>query len=103
MTRCAAGESPLYPAPAPHFIPQKGTNKLLLRRHTAVYPPSSSKKSDTPANTVHLKINRTKCEICGADVSKNNINSHMRRHIDVKPFKCSFKPCGKRFKDKVSQ
>ncbi|XP_047039888.1 uncharacterized protein LOC124644508 [Helicoverpa zea] len=51
-------------------------------------------------NTVHLKINRTKCEICGADVSKNNINSHMRRHIDVKPFKCSFKPCGKRFKDK---
>ncbi|PZC74930.1 hypothetical protein B5X24_HaOG207035 [Helicoverpa armigera] len=29
MTRCAAGQSPLYPAPTPHFIPPKGPNKLL--------------------------------------------------------------------------
>ncbi|KAJ8704825.1 hypothetical protein PYW08_012145 [Mythimna loreyi] len=51
-------------------------------------------------STVHKKTNREKCEICGRVVTKNNMLAHMRRHVDVKPYKCSYKPCGKRFGDK---
>ncbi|KAF9821549.1 hypothetical protein SFRURICE_014313 [Spodoptera frugiperda] len=51
-------------------------------------------------NAVHKKSNRVNCEICGLEVTKNNILSHLRRHVNLRPYKCSYSDCRRRFKDK---
>uniref|UniRef100_A0A2H1W4V8 SFRICE_011956 n=1 Tax=Spodoptera frugiperda TaxID=7108 RepID=A0A2H1W4V8_SPOFR len=52
-------------------------------------------------NAVHKKSNRVNCEICGLEVTKNNILSHLRRHVNIRPYKCSYSDCRRRFKDKI--
>ncbi|CAH0602323.1 unnamed protein product [Chrysodeixis includens] len=51
-------------------------------------------------NSIHNKANRVRCEICNAKVTKNNMTSHLQGHVDVKPYKCSYKTCGRKFKRK---
>ncbi|XP_022833980.1 uncharacterized protein LOC111361803 [Spodoptera litura] len=51
-------------------------------------------------NTVHKKSNRVNCEICGVEVTKNNVLAHLRRHVNLRPYKCNYDNCRRRFKDK---
>ncbi|XP_072947100.1 uncharacterized protein [Epargyreus clarus] len=51
--------------------------------------------------TVHKRGNATNCEICGMKIAnKYNMSAHLLSHVDVKPYKCAFKGCTKRFKDR---
>ncbi|CAB3238278.1 unnamed protein product [Arctia plantaginis] len=50
--------------------------------------------------TVHDKALRTECEICGRNINKNNMSTHLQSHVDIRPYKCSYAPCSKRFKDR---
>ncbi|KAH9627739.1 hypothetical protein HF086_017282 [Spodoptera exigua] len=51
-------------------------------------------------NAVHKKSNRVNCEICGVEISKTNVLAHLRRHVNLRPYKCSYRSCRRRFKIK---
>ncbi|CAK1554309.1 unnamed protein product [Leptosia nina] len=54
-------------------------------------------------NQVHRRIFATKCAVCDRVVSsKHNMQQHMRSHVDLRPYTCTFDACGKTFKDKTA-
>ncbi|XP_053622924.1 uncharacterized protein LOC128682308 [Plodia interpunctella] len=49
---------------------------------------------------VHEKAFTAKCEVCDAEISSRyNMAAHLRKHLQVKPYRCRYKQCNKRFKD----
>ncbi|CAH0404099.1 unnamed protein product [Chilo suppressalis] len=52
---------------------------------------------------VHNKSTTCVCGICGKHLAYSaNLKSHMRSHLDIKPYKCTFPGCNNRYKEKSS-
>ncbi|XP_063835991.1 uncharacterized protein LOC135085165 [Ostrinia nubilalis] len=55
----------------------------------------------THKNLVHEQTKACICNVCGVRIpNKYNLSSHMRTHINVRPYKCAYDGCKASFKDK---
>ncbi|CAF4912980.1 unnamed protein product [Pieris macdunnoughi] len=49
---------------------------------------------------IHKRLYAAKCPVCSVTIScKQNMEAHLRSHLDERPFCCTFEGCGKAFKD----